>query len=185
MKEDTYRIGASQIYPYRYYYAAFSPLPRIEIQGQVTEIMGVKALQSGYGNAKDKAVSVKYQFLPETKYLPALAVDIIDPTGTRVYASQSLIASKQLYPFDFTVGLGNGRFGKQQLPAQDEGFKVEMFSDPAQWARDSQVFWGIQFSPSPKYSLMVEYNPINYEKQTRDPAQPKYFENGKHFRSLL
>jgi hypothetical protein len=178
MKQDTYRMGASQIYPYRYYYAAFSPLPRIEIEGHVTEIIGVKAKLTNYGNDKDKALSVKYQFLPETRYLPALAVDIMDPTGTRVYASQSLIASKQLYPFDLTVGFGNGRFGKQQLPVQGEGFKVEMLSDPAQWARDSQVFWGVQFSPSPKYSLMMEYNPIKYERQTRDPAQPKYFEDG-------
>ena len=176
MKEDTYRFGASQVYPYRYYYGAISPLPRLEIEGHITEVIGVKALLSGYGNTKDKALSLKYQFLPETKYLPAFAIDIMDPTGTRVYASQSIIASKQIYPFDFTIGFGNGRFGKTPLPSSDEAFKVEMFSNSSQWLRDSQLFWGIQFAPSPKYALMIEYNPINYEKQ-RDPAQPKYFQN--------
>jgi hypothetical protein len=177
MKEDTYRFGAGQVYPYRYYYGAISPLKGLEVEGHVTEIIGVKSGLADYGNDKDKAMSIKYQFLPETKYLPALAIDIMDPTGTRLYASQSIIASKQIYPFDFTVGFGNGRFGSQPLPPQSQGFKVEMFTDTNQWLKDSRAFWGIQFAPSPKYSLMMEYNPIKYEIQTRDPAQPKYFSN--------
>ena len=46
MKENSYRIGASQIDPYRYYYMTFSPLRGIEINGKVTEILGVKASSS-------------------------------------------------------------------------------------------------------------------------------------------
>lgn len=181
MKEDTYRIGAGQVYPYRYYYAAFSPLPRVEIDGRVTEIIGVPGFpndpNSSYGNAKDKALDIKLQLLRETRYLPAFSLGIMDPQGTRKYPSQYLVASKQIYPFDFTIGFGNGRFGKTPLPPSDNTFKVEMFSDPSQWLNESQFFGGIQFSPSSRFSLMMEYSPIKYEKQTSDPAQPKYFQS--------
>ncbi|MDD5008794.1 MAG: YjbH domain-containing protein, partial [Syntrophorhabdaceae bacterium] len=182
MKENHYRVGVSQIHPYRYYYLAFSPLKGVELDGRVTEVIGVKAnpgdpYWSGYGNQKDKYFGFKYQFIKEDKFLPAIALSIMDPTGTRVYPSQSIIASKQLYPFDFTLGFGNGRFGKTQLPPQGEGFKIELFSNPRTWAKDSQFFWGIQWAISDHYALMVEYSPIQYEKQTRDPAQAKYFQD--------
>ncbi len=180
IKENSYRIGVSQIDPYRYYYGTFSPYKGIEINGKVTEILGVKASPAnpnwrGYGNEKDKSFDVKFQFLKESKWLPAMALSIMDPHGTRIYASQSIVASKQLYPFDFTVGFGNGRFGKTALPSSGEGFRIEMFSDPKGWARDSQLFWGVQLALSEKYAFMMEYNPIKYKRQTTDPARTKYF----------
>ena len=73
------------------------------------------------------------------------------------------------------MGFGNGRFGKKPLPTQGEGIRVEMFQDTKQWLLDSQFFWGVEFAPSKKYAFMVEYSPIQYHKQTRDPAQNKYF----------
>ena len=177
MNENSFRVGASQIEPYRYYYIAVSPFKGLEISGRVTEVIGVSGgLGSAYGNYKDKAIDLKYKLVEEGRYAPALSIGIMDPTGTRVYASQYIVASKQIYPFDFTLGFGNGRFGKTQLPSQGEGFKVEMFSDTKQWLKDSQFFWGIQFAPSEKIALMMEYNPIKYEKQTRDPAQAVYFQ---------
>jgi hypothetical protein len=181
LKENTYRIGAAQVYPYRLYYGAVSPLKGIEIDGRVTEIIGVSASANnptfqGYGNYKDKALDFKFRFLEETKYGPALALGIMDPQGTRLYPSQYIVASKQIYPFDFTIGFGNGRFGKKPLPPSNNTVEVEMFSDPGTWLRDGQAFGGIQFAPSDKYSLMVEYSPIKYQKQTSDPAQAEYFQ---------
>lgn len=177
MKENTYRLGAAEVYPYRYYYGALGILPGLEIDGRVTEVVGVKGFDNtSYGWYKDKALDVKYRFLPEGKYGPALSIGIMDPQGTRLYPSQYLVASKQIYPFDFTIGLGNGRFGKRPLEASTEGIKAEIFTDPKQWLKDSQFFWGIQFSPSDKYSLMMEYSPIKFQKQLSDPAQKKYFD---------
>ncbi len=178
MKENTYRVGAGQVYPYRYYYAALGAWKGLEVDGRFTEIIGVKALTEGYGNYKDKAFDLKYQLIPEGVYLPAIAVGIMDPQGTRLYPGQYIVASKRIFPFDLTIGLGNGRFGKRPLAPSDESFKVELFQDPAQWLRDSNVFWGIQFSPSPRYALMAEYNPIEYDKQIYDPAYKKYFTRG-------
>jgi hypothetical protein len=175
MKEDSFRAGAGQVHPYRYYYVALSPIKGLELDGRVTEIIGVKALQSGYGDYKDKAIDIKYQFLEEGKYRPALSLGIMDPQGTRLYASQYIAASKQIYPFDFTLGFGNGRFGKEPIISNSQGFQAEIFTDTKTWFKDSQFFWGIQFAPSEKFSLMMEYSPIKYEIQTQDPAQPKYF----------
>lgn len=178
MRKHSYRIGVGQVDPYRYYYVAISPFQGLELDGRITEVLGVKVTQSGwggYGNTKDKGSDLKYQLWPEGKYLPAISLGIMDPHGTRIYTSQYVVFSKQIYPFDFTVGLGNGRYGKKSLPAQGEGVKLEMLSDPGGWLSDSQVFWGIQFAPSEKYAFMVEYSPIKYHIQVRDPAHSRYF----------
>jgi len=179
LKENYFRAGISQVHPFRTYYVTFSPLPRLEINGRITEILGVKASDSpywkGYGNYKDKAVDIKFQVLQEGKYSPALAIGIMDPHGTRLFAAQYLVFSKQIYPFDFTIGLGNGRFGKRPLQATGEGIHIEMFSDPIGWLKDSQLFGGVQLTLSEKLALMFEYNPIKYERQ-RDPSVKKYFQ---------
>src|SRR5574340_1766406 len=59
MREGRYRFGVGQVYPYRYYYAAVSPFDWFEVEGKVTEILGVTASPGdpnwqGYGNDKDK-----------------------------------------------------------------------------------------------------------------------------------
>ena len=162
MKENRYRLGASVVDPYRQYYGTIGIFPRIEVNGRVTEISGVPGFNEGdpYGDYKDKAIDLKFQFLREGKFTPALALVIMDPHGTRLYASQALVASKQIYPFDFTLGMGNGRFGKEPLPASGEGFGLELFTDPKEWWNSAKVFGGIQFAPSEKFALMVEYSPI-------------------------
>lgn len=67
MKEGTFRIGASQVHPYRYYYGAVSPLKGLEIDGRITEVMGVRGFADSpeYGNYKDKDLDVKYCFCPK------------------------------------------------------------------------------------------------------------------------
>src|SRR4030067_1757795 len=175
MKENSFRLGFSEIKPYRYYYGVISPIKGLEIDGRITEISDVPALTPEYGNYKDKSLDFKYQLIPEGKYMPAIALGIMDPHGTRLLSSQYIAASKQIYPFDFTLGFGNGRFGKKPLPSTGEGIKLEILSNLRGWISDSQLFWGIQFAPSQKYALMFEYSPIKYHGQTTDPAQSRYF----------
>lgn len=179
MTENRYRFGAAQVRPYRFYYGTIGLFDRLEVNGHVTEVIGVTAFEnitgSSYGNTRDKAVEAKLQLVKEGKYFPALSVVVSDPHGTRLYASQSIVAGKQVYPFDVSVGFGNGRFGRKPLPDQGEGFKVEMFSNPGSWWRDAQLFGGVQFALADWITLMAEYSPVRYHAQTRDPAQPKYF----------
>ena len=173
MRKNAFRIGISQIDPYRYYYGAMSPVTGLEIGGKMTEILGTEVAAGdpnwqGYGNNKDKSVAFKYQFLPEGKWLPAVALGVDDPHGTRLYPSQYLVASKQIYPFDFTIGFGNGRFGKRLLPSQGEGIAVEMLTDNASWRQDGQFFAGVQFALSESLFLMAEYSPIRFEDRPAD-----------------
>ncbi len=177
MKKHRYRIGASFVYPYWRFFGTFTPLKRLEINGLITDIIGVKGFNQNkkYGNYKDKDIDFKYQLSPEGKWTPAAAIGGNDLIGTRLYASQYLVFSKQIWPFDFTVGLGNGRYGKKQLGRSKSKFEFEMARHPYQWLKDSKFFWGIEFAPSDKYSLMVEYNPTDFHKQTKDPATRKYF----------
>ena len=174
MKENRYRLGATQVHPYRYYFGTVGLFDRVEVNGRFIESLGIPT-QTG-SSSKDKAFDFKLQILKEQKYLPAFSVVVSDPTGTRIYASQSVVLSKQIFPFDFSFGFGNGRLGKEQLPEQGEGFKIEMFSNPSAWWQDALPFGGIQFAPADWITLMAEYSPTRYERQTRDPAQPKYFQ---------
>jgi hypothetical protein len=171
MRENSWRFGISQADPVRTYYGVISPLKGLEIDGRVTEILGTSAAMEkgtfkGYGNNKDKSADLKFQFIPEGKYVPALAVGIMDPSGTRLLASQYIAASKQIFPFDFTLGLGNGRFGARPLLPSGKGVDVEMFTDPRQWLSDARFFSGVQFAPSKEYALMVEYCTIKFHKMS-------------------
>jgi len=65
MKEDTFRVGAGEVFPYRYFYGAMGLLKGLEVDGKVTEVIGVKALSANYGDEKDKSIDLKYQFLSE------------------------------------------------------------------------------------------------------------------------
>jgi hypothetical protein len=175
LPENRYRLGATQVRPYRFYYGTVGIFERLEVNVRVTETLGVPAVSAAYGNNKDKAVDAKFLLLKEGKYLPALAVTISDPHGTRLYASQAVVAGKRFGPFDLSLGLGNGRLGRRPLPSQGEGFKIELLTDSSKWAREALPFGGVQFAATPWLSLLAEYSPIRYERQTSDPAQSKYF----------
>jgi len=180
MKINKYRIGASFVYPYWRFYGTFSPLKGLELNGLITDIVGVSGFGNrykSYGNYKDKDIDFKYQLFPEGKWRPAIAIGGNDLIGTRLYASQYLVFSKQVWPFDFTLGLGNGRYGKKELGQSKSTLEFEMLRHPVQWLKDSKPFWGIEFTPKDNFSLMVEYSPIKYHKQKRDPATRKYFKH--------
>jgi hypothetical protein len=178
MKENRLRIGFTQVKPYEFFYGTVGLFERIEVNGRITQVLDIPGFSnisgSSYGDFKDRAVDLKLQLLKEGQYLPAISLVVSDPSGTRVYASQSIVASKQIYPFDFSLGMGNGRFGTKPLPNQ-EGIRIEMFSNPSKWFQEARPFGGIQFAPADWLALMAEYSPIRYDQQTRDLAQEKYF----------
>ncbi|RJP18049.1 MAG: hypothetical protein C4529_13350 [Deltaproteobacteria bacterium] len=175
LRENRYRLGATHVYPYRFYYGTVGIFERMEVNARVTQVIGVPALTAGYGDYKDKAVDAKILLLREGRFLPALAVTISDPHGTRIQASQAVVAGKRVGLFDFSLGFGNGRLGRRPLPSQGEGFRLELLTDPAKWTREALPFGGVRFAATPWLSLLAEYSPIRYERQTQDPAQKKYF----------
>ena len=173
MPENRYRLGATQVHPYRYYFGTVGLFDWLEVNGRINEAIGIPTKTGS--SSKDKAVDAKFRLLREGKYVPAVAVAVSDPHGTRVYASQAIVASKEIFPFDLSLGFGNGRLGRKPSRPQGEGFKIELFTDPRKWAREALPFGGIQYAATPWLSLLAEYSPIRYERQTTDPAQKKYF----------
>ncbi len=174
MKENSFRAGVSYIKPYTSYFGVVSPLKGLELDGRVTTFSETTFAEQS--STKDKSIGMKYQFRTEGKYMPAIAIGIMDPHGTKIFSSQYFVASKQFYPFDFTLGFGNGRFGSEPiLGPQTESFKVELLSDPKKWLEDSQFFGGIQFSPSDRFAILIEYSPVKFHEQTVDPVQPIFF----------
>lgn len=174
IKNDRLRAGFSMEDPYRKVYITYGLLPGLEFNGLITEIIGApgfsSSADSGYGYYKDKAFDFKYRLLKESKWFPALAIGINDPNGTRLYASQYIVASKEIYPFDFTLGFGNGRFGTKPLPSSGNGISAEMFSHPHGWLEQAMPFWAVQFFPYKKLGFEVAYDPTEYQNQTQDPA---------------
>ncbi len=177
METNRYRLGVGIADPYRWYYGAIGIFPRLEAAGRITEVSGVPGFADfgGYGNYKDKAFDFKFQLLREGTYAPALSLAILDPHGTRIYSSQAILASKQIHPFDFSLGLGNGRLGNRPLSATGERFGVELLTDPKEWWKDASFFGGIQFAPTDRFALLAEYSPVAYHNQTTDPARDRYF----------
>jgi len=170
------RVGASYIRPYWYYYGTLTPLPGLEINARITKLEGYPALLSGYGDYKDKAVDIKYQILSENKYLPALALGLMDIHGTRLFGSQYITASKQIYPFDFTIGFADGYLGDKSL-SSFENTNFDIFKNPGRWLSEGHFFYGIQFVPSDNFALMLEYCPIEYDKQKWHNARDYFINN--------
>ncbi|MEW6409338.1 MAG: YjbH domain-containing protein [Nitrospirota bacterium] len=138
------RAGVGQSHPYRYYFGTLGFLPGLELNGRITEFLGFKATGAkwaGYGNDKDKAVDIKYQILNESRPLPAIAIGAQDIQGTRLFNSEYITFSRQIYPFDLTVGYGRGRL--------------------------KGLFYGAEFKASDSVSFLIEKNPIKYEKDIK------------------
>lgn len=179
MDENTFRVFYSQAKPYRNYGAAVSLYGRLELSGRFTEIMGDNMSEkddeywAGYGNYKDKFVAAKFRLRKESKYLPEISLGVSDPHGTKLYGAQYFVMSKQLYPFDFSFGMGLGRLGEKQFTEYSKTDIAKNMINPKEYIENGKPFFNINFRPNKKFALLYEYNPVDYEKNTNDPAVKK------------
>ena len=110
LEDGVIRFGYAQANPFRWYTGAMGLFPGLEFSGRYTDITNIPSgLGSGFGSNKDKAFDLKYQILPESKRFPALAIGLNDFVGTKLFEAQYLALSRQIFPFDFTIGIGCGR----------------------------------------------------------------------------
>lgn len=144
------RIGYAWADPFSQLVLNLGVLPRIEFNLRYTEINDIPSgLGSDFGDYKDKAFDVKLQLIRESKRFPAIAVGLQDFHGTELFRAQYLTISRQIYPLDFTLGLGRERLkGQAELPFWDE----------------VGVFGGIEWAISDRLSAALEYSPVEYEK---------------------
>src|SRR6185503_1076209 len=139
--DGTLRFGFSYADPYVAPWTSITFLPRIEVSGRVTRIMGVPGFTDAgtdYGDFKDKAFDGKAVLLEEGTWWPQFAVGGQDFIGTRVFPAWYAVASKRLGDFDFTLGYGGDRI--------------------------DGVFGGVRYRPSalPGWALVAEYDANNY-----------------------
>lgn len=138
LEDGVVRFGYAQANPYRWYVGGMGVFPGLEFSSRFTEIMNIPTSLIGYGAYKDKAFDLKYQILPESKLLPAVAIGLHDFHGTQLFEAQYLVLTRQIFPFDFTIGLGRKRL--------------------------KGVFGAIEWALHKRFHILVEYNPIEYEK---------------------
>jgi hypothetical protein len=149
LEDGVVRFGAAQALPYRWYTGGMGILPGLEFSGRLTQITNILVpSMPGYGTMKDKAFDLKYQILPESEELPAIAVGLNDFHGTRLFASEYLVISRQYYPIDLTLGIGSKRLKSPINPPYLDKYGL---------------FGGVEIELNERFHLIVEYNPIKYE----------------------
>ncbi len=138
LDDGVIRVGVAQALPFRWYGGGMGIFPGLELTGRLTQITNLPSgLGPDYGSYKDKAFDIKYQVIPESKWLPAVALGYHDLFGTQHFEAQYIVLSRQIFPFDFTLGYGTKRL--------------------------DGLFAGIEVALHPRLHFMAEYNPINYE----------------------
>ena len=156
LEDGELRFGAAQALPYRWYTAALGVFPGLEFGGRFTEFTNVPTNLNGYGNYKDKAFDLKYQLVPESRKWPAVAMGLHDFHGTQLFEAQYLALSRQVFPFDLTIGIGRGRLrGPLRFPVFDQ----------------FGLFGGIEWALHRRCHLMAEFNPVQYQNDTGPPAR--------------
>ena len=150
LDDGVMRIGVAQALPYRWYSGGMGVFPGLEFSGRLTAITNIESgLGPAYGSNKDKAFDIKYQILPESKLLPAIAIGLHDFHGTQLFPAEYIVLSRQIFPLDITLGFGSKRLqGPVSLPFMD----------------NYGLFGGIEFAINERVHLLAEYNPIEYEK---------------------
>lgn len=128
----------------------------------------------------DRSFDVKFRLVSEGEYRPALAIGLQDFIGTGVYSGEFLVGSKQVGPFDISVGLGWGRLGSRGTFANPLGvfgsaFKTRPAPDanPGGQLRfgyfrgsDAGLFGGVTYTtPLRGLKLEIEYSSDTYEQE--------------------
>jgi len=162
LEDGVIRAGVTQALPYRWFTIGMGVLPGLEFSGRLTQLTNVPVTaMPDFGSYKDKAFDIKYQILPESKWFPALAIGLHDFHGTQLFPAQYLVISRQIYPFDFTIGIGRQRLAGLRNPLSK---RVSFLSDVG-------FFAGVQVALHDRLHFMAEYNPIDYQDDPRAPGR--------------
>ena len=175
MKENRYRLGATQVHPYRYYFGTVGLFDRLEVNGRFTESARRSRLRPEAVQKTKLWTSSSRSSRKESTSRHSLSSSPTRPGRGFTPPSRSSL-SKQIFPFDFSFGFGNGRLGKQPLPEQEEGFKIEMFSNPGGWAQRRAALRRNPVRRAADGSPCSRSTARSATSARPDPAQPKYFQ---------
>ena len=150
--------------PYHYYGGALGIWDRLELHGQFTRVETLQGfVGEGYGDYKDRAAGGRLVLIKEDDFWPQVAVGAFDATGTALFGTRYLVASKLFGNFDITFGLGQGILAGEFVPdtvradEQDRAFAF-LASDPL---RRTRPFAGLEWHFSPQWTFSAEYSSLD------------------------
>jgi len=179
-----FTIGYSIVDEYRRLALTWQPLPWVEATFRYTDIRnrlfsGVQEF-SGDQTFKDRGADVKFLLLPESRYLPQVALGLQDGLGTGQFAGEYFAFSKRWYDFDFTFGVGWGYFAsgsgiENPLLQLSDSFRSRTFGSERGGALNFGsyfggetigLFGGVEWhTPIQGLVLKVEYDPNDYQNE--------------------
>jgi len=132
----------------------------------------------GFDTYYDRSFDLRFLALEESRYLPSVTIGLQDFAGTGIYAGEYIAATKTFAGgVKGTVGLGWGRLGSannfggifsDDRPAFDPN---DTGGEPSvdQWFRGPQsVFAGIEWQPTDRLGLKLEYSTDAYTQEAVD-----------------
>jgi membrane-associated phospholipid phosphatase len=151
--DGTITTGYSYDRPYGSLWITATPLPFLQMTGRYVSIAGIPGFSrvegeygSAYGRYKDKVVDGKLRLLPESTWLPSIAVGTSDLFGTELFKGQYIVATKV--------------FGAARNVEASLGYGNK---------RPDGVFGGIRWAPlaTPGWAFVAEYDANDYRKDLR------------------
>lgn len=151
--DGTFNFGYSYDRPYGSLWVSATPLPFLQVTGRYVSVSGIPGFSRvqgeygyEYGRYKDKIVDAKLRLLPESAWLPAVAVGATDLLGTELFKGQYIVASKT--------------FGSARNIEASVGYGSK---------RPDGVFGGIRWAPiaAPGWAVVAEYDANDYQKDFR------------------
>lgn len=171
-------IGAGLIGGSKNYYANWQATPWLETTLRFTDY-------NDDGIGIDKGVDVKLRLLEEGKIRPSFAIGLQDFLGDGLLSGEYLVASKKIWNFDVTAGLGFGNLASRARIGNfakifGNNFDTRSFDNPNSeklrfgnyFSGDKMgFFWGIEYrTPINGLTAKVEYS-------TADKAQLNGFQD--------
>jgi hypothetical protein len=186
-EDGEFLFGVSSEVPFNRLYSKMQILPWAEAVVRYTEGTFIAYNVGSKQTWKDKGLDVKFRLFNEGKYLPEIALGLGDIGGQGAFGREFLVASKRVKDFDFTMGMGWGRFAGLDHISNPRGWFQDDYVLRAYGAKRggklnigrlfsgkyTSIYGGFEYStPIPNLSLKVEYDSTNYSKEE---GREKYF----------
>jgi hypothetical protein len=138
---------------------------------------------NGQSTDFDRSFGLKARLFQETEWTPDIALGIRDIVGTGIYGSEYLVATKHVWDFDVTAGLGWGRLADDGTFTNPFGALFTSFKTREQGggATGGQVNFG-QFFHGPDMGLfggIVWHTPINNLDFMAEYSSDRYKREGQ------
>ncbi len=177
------RLHVSRVWPYTRANFMFHPFDWLEAgfrYSNVSTALYGPVEFSGTQGYKDKSIDIKLRLLKETRLLPEVAVGARDFTGTGIFSSEYLAASKRWGDWDASLGLGWGYMGSRSdlrnplssllgakwsdRPPVSVGLGGN-FNPGVMFKGPTALFGGVQYSASKALQLKAELDSNSYQKE--------------------